>query len=88
MEHFSGIDYLKIDIANCYGKDKDEWNRRLDWFEFNECQLEDLVPFADEPYLMAKAVFAYREVMEGVPVGHNMFLDATASGLISRPFIQ
>ncbi len=81
MQTFSGIDYLKIDIANCYGKDKDLWQSRIDWFDFNEVSLEELVPYADEPYLMAKAVYAYRDTMSGIPTGHNMFLDATASGL-------
>lgn len=81
MQLFSGKDYLKIDIANSYGKDKDTWEQRLTWFDFNEHKLEDLVSFADEPYLMAKGVYSYRATEAGEKTGHNMFLDATASGL-------
>ena len=81
MQLFSGIEYLKIDIANHFGLDKKLWNQRIDWFDFNEHHLEELVEKADEPYLMAKAVMAYRDTMKGIPTGHNMYLDATASGL-------
>lgn len=81
MQTFSGIEALQIDIANSYGRDKDTWQNRLLWAEYNHNQLEELEVGADEPLLYKKAVSAYRDVMEGKPVGHNMFLDATASGL-------
>ena len=81
MQTFSAIQYLKIDIVNHFGLDKLEWDDRIEWFDSNEHHLENLVPTADEPYLMAKAVYAYRDTMQGKPTGHNMFLDSTASGL-------
>jgi len=81
MKYFSGLDYLRIDIANCFGLDKETWDHRLAWFHMNVDSLEDIIPKADEPYLMAKAVMAYRSSMNGNETGHNMFLDSTASGI-------
>lgn len=80
MELFSGLDYLRIDIANHYGLDKKLWSQRLEWFAFNEHRLEELVQGADEPYLMAQAVMAYRDVQKGLPTGYVMYLDCTNSG--------
>jgi len=81
MQHFNGLEMLKIDIANCFGKDKETWNDRLTWFELNEPKLGELVYSADEPMLFLKAVKAYEDTCNGIPSGHVMFLDATASGL-------
>lgn len=83
METFSGISYLKIDIANQFGfgLDKQVWTDRLLWTASHNHELEDLIPQAEEPMMMAKAVMAYRQVMRGEPTGHNTYLDATASGL-------
>ena len=33
MQHFTGTQYLQIDVANCYGLDRLTWQERLDWFE-------------------------------------------------------
>ena len=81
MQQFNGLDMLKIDIANTFGLDKAEWMDRLVWVEMNLGNLEALVEDASEPLLMAKAVQALRDTEAGIPTGHNMFLDATASGL-------
>ena len=81
MQTFSGLDYLRIDIANCFGKDKLTWDSRLTWFWLNEPYLEEKAIEADDPYMYTKAVLAYRASMRGEEVGHNMFLDSTASGL-------
>jgi len=81
MKNFSSLDYLKIDIANCMGMDKCKWEERIEWTCSREAYLEDLVVEAEDPYMMAKAVLAYRTSMSDQETGHNMFLDATASGL-------
>jgi len=81
MKKFTGLEYLKIDIANCYGLDKSTWIDRLVWVEVHMDMLEECVADAAEPLLMAKAVTALRKTQTGEPCGHNMFLDATASGL-------
>ena len=81
MQLMSGLDYLRIDCVNCFGKDKLTWDNRLTWFYINESNLEELVDEADDPYMFTKAVLAYRSAMKGEAIGHNMFLDATSSGL-------
>jgi DNA-directed RNA polymerase len=81
MMTFSGTEYLKIDIANCFGLDKETWNNRLDWVAANEPDLETLDGSADSPILYRKAVRALRTVQQGAPNNHIMGLDATASGL-------
>ena len=89
-----GIQYLKIDIANTMGYDKLTWFQRIakangviadvfnntnpDW----ESHIETLSTFADSPLLFIKAMYAYHEgVILGNPIGHNMGLDGTASGI-------
>jgi len=81
MQQFTGTQYLKIDIANCFGLDKETWSDRLSWVAANEPNLELLAPDADAPILYRKAVRALRAVQRGEPTRHIMGLDATASGL-------
>ena len=81
MNKYNGLEMLKIDIANGYGLDKQNWVDRLLWVELHADNLEEFIPEAAEPLLMAKAVYALRRVQAGKATGHNMFLDATASGL-------
>ncbi len=81
MNKFTGLEYLKIDIANAYGMDKKSWIDRICWFDFTVDNLDNIVADADEPLLFMKAVKAYHNTMAKISTGHNMFLDATASGL-------
>lgn len=81
MQTFTGTQYLKIDIANCFGLDRLDWQDRLHWFENNEPDLESLDVNAKSPILFRKAVRALRTAQQGKPVNHPMGLDATASGL-------
>lgn len=78
---FSGMDYLKIDIANNWGLDKRNWDERLIWFELNKDKLESLVPDAEEPALFFAGVQAYREAEKGNPIGYAVSMDAVCSGL-------
>ena len=80
-QQFTGTDMIKIDIANCFGMDKEGWAERMLWAEFHDEELEELCAEADEPLLYKKAVYALRDTQHGLPTGHNVFLDATASGL-------
>ena len=88
-----GIKYLKIDIANQMGYDKETWFHRItkangiinNIFN-NDLPWEDMVQQyaleADAPLLFIKAIYAYHEgVILGKPIGHNTGLDATASGI-------
>lgn len=81
MRTFTGTEYLKIDIANCYGLDKETWDDRLAWVAANEPNLEALDVDAESPILYRKACRALRTTQHGEPTGHIMGLDATASGV-------
>lgn len=81
MQKFTGKDYLKIDIANSFGKDKLSWNDRIAWFDANEASLESQTRAAKEPAQFMAGVQAYRLTMNGQPTGYLCGLDATASGL-------
>lgn len=81
FEIFTGIEYLKIDIASNFGLDKKPWQERISWFNANEHQLDDLITSADEPALFYAGVKAYRETLNGIPTGYLISLDATSSGL-------
>ena len=88
-----GKTYLLIDIANCYGYDKEIWFKRIveakkmvkDIFadgRSTDRKIKEYMQDADSPMLFAKAIYAWKEgVIEGKPIGHNMGLDGTASGL-------
>ena len=81
MQHFSPLQYLKIDVASAFGLDRADWSERLSWFDTNENQLDTLVQQSKEPALFFAAVEAYKKTMQGHPTGHMVSLDATASGI-------
>jgi len=81
MMQFTALDYLKIDIANAFGLDKDVWLERLAWVTNRQHKLDEYIDEADEPMLYLKAINALHKTERGEPSGHAMMLDATASGL-------
>lgn len=81
FKKFTGLDYLKIDIANNWGLDNRNWDERLIWFEMNKHQLPDLIKDAEEPALFFAGIQAYGKAMRGEPSGYPISLDATASGM-------
>jgi DNA-directed RNA polymerase len=98
-----GIQYLKYDIANALGFDKDTWFVRNvgatkvindvfykiinnEKYTRNIIDIEDMIVSystkADTPLLFIKAMYAYYNgVILGKPIGHNMGLDASSSGI-------
>lgn len=81
FQEFTGRQYLAIDIANNFGLDKLTWDERLQWFEQNENQLDQLISQAKEPALFYAGIKAWRDVQAGNPIGYMISLDATSSGL-------
>jgi len=80
MNKFTGLEYLKIAIANAYGLDKELWKTRIKWTENHIDNLEDMVSTADSPMQYTKAVTALRDTQANKPTGYIMGLDACASG--------
>lgn len=81
MQTFSAFQYIKLDIANSFGLDKELFNDRLQWFKENKDSLSGLVDDADEPAQFYAGMLAYQDVLEGKPTGYMAGMDATASGL-------
>jgi len=80
MQTFSPIEYMKIDLASNFGLDRENWDTRLEWFEEQKDNLDDLISSADEPAMFYASLQAYRDVCAGKPIGYAIGLDATASG--------
>lgn len=84
MQQFTGLEYIKIDMANQFGLDKLTWDERLAWTDKvleNQDAFDDAVANAEEPIRFLKAFHAYEDAINGVPTGFIMGLDATASFL-------
>lgn len=79
----TGIDYIKIDIANHWDKflGKENWSERILWVDTRIDHLESLVDEAEEPALFYAGVKALRDAQEGRESGYPVSLDACASGL-------
>lgn len=81
----TGLDIIKIDICNTFGNDKLLYEERLAWFEKNKGAMRfdpnSLISIAKEPMLFHKGLLAYDSAIRGEAIGHNVFMDATASGL-------
>lgn len=81
MQTFTGFEYIKIDIANQFGLDKDLFEDRIEWVDTHMNDLESLVDEAAEPPLYLAAVKALRKAQNKEPTGFMMGLDACSSGL-------
>jgi hypothetical protein len=83
MKHFTGFEYLLIDVANQFGHDKWDFEPRIQWAMDNLANLEALTEQADKKTkpLYIKAVQAVRKAQAGIPTGHLVGFDASCSGL-------
>lgn len=73
-----GMDWMKVAVANCFGRDKTTFGERINWFDQ---QLDFNINDADEPIMATKLLNAFQDAEDGKLVNCNMFLDATASGI-------
>ena len=86
---YSPVEYLKIDIASNYGKWKDKdlekmnFEDRIAWFNEQEKEgnLVSLIKSADEAPLYFAGLQAYRDMLDGKPIGYPTSMDACSSGL-------
>ena len=81
MNHYSGLDYIKIDIANQYGIAGKTFKQRIAWVESKKKNLGNYMNRAKNPFRYAAAVMALDEVMAGKSTGYLVGLDASASGI-------
>ena len=78
----SGLKYLQIDIANCYGLDKKSYQERIDYVANNSNdKLVSEGINADSPYEYRNAVEQYERAGMGYPVEHITYLDCTNQAL-------
>lgn len=86
------MNWLKIDIANHYGLDKETNRVKLTWFKYVSTKRiaallaamyskGSLYKTADKPLLFKRAIKAYWQAKKGEQINHFVSLDATASGM-------
>ena len=83
MKTFSAFEWLLIDIGTQFGLDKEVFEKRLYWAKENIDSLEvvaDKLQWKEKP-LYIKAVMALRKAQKGLPTGHMIGCDSTASGV-------
>jgi len=80
MKHFTGYEYILIDIANAYGLSKHTWETRIEWTNNNIDSLSSFINIAEDKLLYIKAINALKDVLEGKPTDHLIELDSTCSG--------
>ena len=88
FQTFTGAQYLKIDIANNFGKDnqgrtldKVTWNKRIEWFDTHQHELDNLLSKAEKPALFFAGVQAWKAYKAKEPSGYPISLDGCSSGL-------
>ena len=79
----SGLRYLKIDIANAFGLDKQSYEDRIAFVDNNSISdLLNMTHMADSPYEYRNAVNElYNSQFKGLPVEHITYLDCTNQAL-------
>ena len=77
MKTFTGLEYLKIDIANAAGQDKKLFEERLQWFDEN---IPETVVTMSNQELKEFGLMAYKDTFYNKPTGYMCQLDAISSG--------
>ena len=81
MQHFTGTQYIMIDVANQFGLDRLNWKDRMHWVRNHRSDLPKLADNAANPIAYRKAIRALGCAEKGIETNHMMGLDATASGI-------
>lgn len=85
ITQYTGLEYLKIDIASNFSSKLEKLNfeDRISWFNENEPKLDTvtLVKEASNPNLYQAGVFAYKKYLKKEKSGYLISLDASASGM-------
>jgi hypothetical protein len=85
ITQYTGLEYLKIDIASNFSSklEKCNFEDRIKWFNDNEPRLNDiaLIKEASNPNLYQAGVNAYQKYLKKEPSGYLISLDACSSGL-------
>jgi len=86
-----GVRWLKIHTANVYGKDKELYDERVQWFDDNEELIVDISinpldnirhwVYTDSPFEFLAACMAWTDHKADMPVHLPIQLDATCSGI-------
>jgi hypothetical protein len=81
MERYTPWEWLLIDAATQYGLDKQNFENRLKWSYEHLNELESMAnhDWKEQP-LYLKAVMAIHKVKKGLPTGHMIGIDSSASG--------
>ena len=78
----SGLRYLKIDIANAFGLDKQSYEDRINFVDsFSIERIKEEEFLADSPYEYRNAVEQLSNHYNGLPVEHITYLDCTNQAL-------
>lgn len=89
FKNYLPIEYLCIDIANCFGDDeavgfrgdKSTFEEHIQWVKTNFNQLDQRAIEAENIPQYTKAVMALKDIIAGKPTGHLVALDGVCSGI-------
>ncbi len=81
MNLYTPLEYLMIDIANSFGKDKELFEDRIQFVKSNGKILESLTDDAEDPILYQKGVMSLRKALATGKTNHMIELDGINSGL-------
>lgn len=80
FKNYKPWQWFAIDLANHFGKDKESFESRIEWFLGNQETLEDLAEKAESKQLFNQCLEEIRKSQRGEKSGWIVQLDATTSG--------
>lgn len=80
FKNYKPWQWFAIDLANHFGKDKESFENRIEWFLESQETLEDLAEKAESKQLFNQCLEEIRKSQRGEMSGWIVQLDATTSG--------